>query len=566
MRKTLSTLVLFIFLLSCSRTTTIPSSKKVQGVMAEHAMVVTGSPIASNIGLSVIKNGGNAFDAAIAVQFALAVCYPYAGNIAAGGFAVYRTNEGEIGSLDYREKAPIAADRDMYLDEDGNVIKGLSTLGILAVGVPGSVDGMVKLHDKFGQTPFRELVQPAINLAQDGFVITQFQADKLNKYKEDLIKGNDYSIPFVKESEWKAGDRIVLKELSNTLSHIAKDGRSGFYEGPVADRFTQFMLDQNGLITQTDLNQYSSVWRKPVEIDFKGHRIISMGAPSSGGIIVAQLLEATEKFSVSKNGFGSEYNVQLFTELCRRAYADRATYFGDPDFVDVPQQLTDSVYILNRIRDIDMNKASKSMEIKEGVVNEIESLETTHFSIVDEEGNAVAITTTLNGSYGSKVYVPELGMLLNNQMDDFSAKPGVPNQYGLVGNEANSIEPQKRMLSSMSPTIVEKNGDLHMVLGTNGGSSIITQVFQTIINTVDFDMTMQEAVNAPRMHHQWLPDVVYIGEGLLTEEQWIALKGKGYQLNARNSMGRVNAILVHSDGMLEGAADYTRGMDQAVGY
>lgn len=537
------------------------------GPIGEQAMVSSAHPLATQIGVEVLENGGNAFDAALAVKFALAVVFPRAGNIGGGGFAVYRTNDGAIGSLDFREKAPLEATRTMYQDDQGNIIDGRSIIGHKAAGVPGSVDGILKLHEKFGSQPVNKLIQPAIELAYYGFTITADQAEVFNEKKEDFIKINGNGFFLVKDQPWQESDTLKLTELAGTLTQIRDKGREGFYGGIVADQIVKEMQQGGGLITAEDLTNYDAQWREPVTGMYRGHKIISMPPPSSGGVAVLQLLQGAEKYDLKKMGHNTGKTIHILTELERRVYADRATHLGDPDYYDVPvDMLLDPEYNSSRFSDIKKNKKTDSQTIKEGEVEVIESVETTHFSIVDPQGNAVSLTTTLNSFFGCKVYVKGAGFFLNNEMDDFSSKPGEPNQFGLVGGEANSIQPQKRMLSSMTPTIVEKDGELKMVLGTPGGSTIITAVFQAIMNVIDHDMGMQDAVNATRTHSQWLPDRILI------EERWTPLgaikklEKIGHEIGYRKAMGRMDCILVREDGTLEGGADYTRGDNYAKGF
>lgn len=530
-------------------------------------MISSAHPLATKVGVEVLKNGGNAFDAAIAVQFALAVVFPRAGNIGGGGFALYRMSDGIAGSLDFREKAPSASSRDMYLDENDEILDGLSTRGHLAAGVPGSVDGMFKLHEKFGSIPMAQLIQPSIDLAYYGYVLTEDAAYQLNQKSEDLRVVNGTEFFLVKEGGWKSGDSIRYIELASTLAQIRDKGKAGFYDGIVADQIVKEMQRGGGIISKEDLLNYDSRWRDPVSGSYRGHKIISMPPPSSGGVAVIQLLQGAEGYDIGSMGHNTKETLHILTELERRVYADRATHLGDPDFYDVPvSMLLDEKYNRDRFSTIKKNKKTDSQEIKEGKVDIIESVETTHFSVVDDEGNAVSITTTLNSFFGCKVYVQGGGFFLNNEMDDFSSKPGVPNQFGLVGGEANAIVPQKRMLSSMTPTIVEKDGKLKMVVGTPGGSTIITSVFQTIMNVIDHGMGMQDAVNAKRAHSQWLPDRILIEKDGVGEEVVRDLEEMGHAIEFRDSMGRMDCILVRDDGKLEGGADYTRGDNYAEGY
>jgi len=566
--KVVKVFFLLLAFISCqSQQSTYPPLPSETGPIGKEAMVSSAHPLATKVGVEVLKNGGNAIDAAVAVKFALAVVFPRAGNIGGGGFAVYRLNDGSIGALDFREKAPLAATRDMYLDEKGEVIKNKSIQGHLAAGVPGSVDGILKLHEQLGSKPLKELIQPAIHLAYYGFAITQDQADELNEKKEAFIEVNGPDFFLAKPTPWKAGDTIRFKELAGTLTQIRDYGRAGFYDGIVADQIVKEMQRGGGLITFDDLKKYESTWREPVTGRYRGHKIISMPPPSSGGVALLQLLQGAEMYDIGKLGHNTAKTIHLMTELERRVYADRATHLGDPDFYKVPvEMLLDPEYNKKRFSTISLNKKTNSQEIKEGNVDIIESVETTHFSIVDPEGNAVAITTTLNSFFGCKVYVKGAGFFLNNEMDDFSAKPGVPNQFGLVGGEANAILPEKRMLSSMTPTIVEKDGKLKMVVGTPGGSTIITSNFQVIMNVIDHGMTMQDAVNATRTHSQWLPDRILIEERYIEPKVIRKLKKMGHVIERRPSMGRMDCILVRPDGTLEGGADHTRGDNYAEGF
>jgi gamma-glutamyltranspeptidase / glutathione hydrolase len=537
-----------------------------RGLVSEKGMVVSARIEASQIGMEIMQKGGNAFDAMVATELALAVAFPFAGNIGGGGFMVYRLADGSIGSLDYREKAPFAAHRDMYLDEEGNVVPELSTLGALAVGVPGTVAGIFEVHEKFGSMPIADIISPVIKLAEKGVVVTENQARSLANSRAAIIKVNGPESTFA--GEFQAGDTIKYPAFAETLRRIAANGRDEFYKGETAQTLVRFLSEKGGIITMEDLAQYQAKWREPIVFNYKGHRVISMAPPSSGGVTLAQILGMLERFDLSSMGHNSPEYVQVLTEAERRAYADRNYFLGDPDFVEIPvSDLISSEYLQERMSTFNPDKATLSSEVSAGNIQFVESDETTHYSIVDPFGNAVSVTTTLNGAFGSKLYSEELGFFLNNEMDDFSAKAGVPNMFGLIGAEANSIAPGKRMLSSMTPTIVEKDGKLLMVVGTPGGSTIITSVLQTILNVIAFDMTMQEAVNAPRFHHQWLPDLINFEPEGFSAETLATLKSKGYLINEGNSpiIGKVDAILLLPNGRLEGGAD-RRGDDKAAGY
>ncbi|MCF6133011.1 gamma-glutamyltransferase [Flavobacterium wongokense] len=537
-----------------------------KGLVTEKAMVVSAREEASKIGIEIIKKGGNAFDAMIATQLALAVAYPYAGNISGGGFMVYRKANGDFGSLDFREKAPQKASKNMYLDKNGNVIPNLSTDGALSVGVPGSIAGIFEVHKKLGTLPLKDLFQPAIDLAQKGVIVSAKQKEKLDEYRNIIVTLSGDQTLYNKN--FQVGDTIKYLALSSTLKQILKNGKDEFYKGKTAKKLVAFLKQKGGIISMKDLADYKVVWRKPITFNYRELKIISMAPPSSGGITLAQIMKMIEPYEVSKLGHNSTQYLQLLAEAERRAYADRNYFLGDPDFVKIPQkQLLDDSYLRDRMKNFSFEKATQSSEVSHGNVAVYESNETTHYSIVDAEGNAVAVTTTLNGPYGSRLYCDELGFFLNNQMDDFSSKPGVPNYYGLVGAEANSIAPQKRMLSSMTPTIVEKNGKLLMLLGSPGGSTIITSVLQTILNVYEFDMDMQHAVDSPRFHNQWLPDDIMVEPGKFDKPTLDSLNAKNYKINEKFApvLGKVDAILVQPNGKLEGGADY-RGDDKAAGF
>ena len=528
------------------------------------ASIVSARQEASSIGIAIMEKGGSAFDAMIATDLALTVCFPNAGNISGGGFMVYRTADGKTGSLDFREKAPIAASADMYLDIDGNVIDGKSTLGGLAVGVPGTVAGLVAIHEKFGTIPWKELVQPAIDLALDGYLVTEKQEKSFNSKIEDFISVNGPETFYAQG--FKSGDRVKNIALANTLKRIAKFGKSGFYEGEIANDLVNRVKETGGIISHDDLLAYKPVWRDPINFQYKDLNIFAMGPPSSGGICLGQILKMIEPYDIGQYKHNSIKVMQIIVEAERRSYADRSLYLGDPDFYKVPEKkLLNTEYLNERMETFDFDKATKSIDIKPGSLIFEESEETTHYSIIDEIGNAVAVTTTLNGSYGSKVFVEKGGYFLNNEMDDFSSKPGVPNMFGLIGGKANSISSQKRMLSAMTPTIVEKNGKLSMIVGTPGGSTIITSVLQTILNVYEFGMNIQKAVSAARFHHQWLPDNIVMEPGRFDRNIIKKLQEKEYEIKEEYNkiIGRVDAIHISENGIISTGAD-PRGDDKAV--
>jgi gamma-glutamyltranspeptidase/glutathione hydrolase len=533
-------------------------------VTVYNAAVVCAQPLASKVGVDILKKGGNAVDAAIATQLALAVVYPGAGNIGGGGFMVAHLKNGKNTTIDFRETAPAKATRDMYLDANGNPQMHLSQDGHLASGVPGTVAGLFAAM-KYARLPFKKLIQPAIDLAEKGFAITAHQASDLNELKNEFVQLNTAPTVFVKEQAWKAGDTLIQKELANTLKRIRDLGTKGFYEGATAKLIAAEMAKGKGIISLEDLKNYTAKERKPMEFDYKASHIITMPLPSSGGIILQQVLKMIEKRNIGAMKFQTAASVQLLTEAERRSFADRAKYLGDADFVKVPvATLVSDKYLMERMQDYTPGKAGSSEIIKAGTIKESE--ETTHLSIIDKEGNAVSVTTTLNGSYGSRTVVTGAGFILNNEMDDFSVKPGIPNMYGAVGAEANAIAPGKRMLSSMTPTIVLKNNQPYMVVGTPGGTTIPTSVIQTLVNIIDFGMGATDAVNKPKFHHQWLPDEIFV-EDDFNEATITALKNMGYKVNKRDEIGRTQLILI-TNGQKKSitAVGDKRGDDDAEGY
>tara|TARA_B100000787_G_scaffold41063_1_gene29116 strand:+ start:1295 stop:3007 length:1713 start_codon:yes stop_codon:yes gene_type:complete len=544
----------------------LQATTPVLGVTSQKAMVVSAREEASKIGSEIMQQGGNAFDAMVATEMALAVCYPNAGNLGGGGFMVYRTHKGEIGALDYREKAPLRAFKDMYLDQNNKYLQQKSKTGGLAVGVPGTIAGIFKAHQKFGSLPMQSILRPVILLAKNGFKITEKQAKQFNDHRAVFKQVNQENSIFTKK--FKVGDVFKNEALANTLQQISDNGRKAFYQGDIAKTLVAFLQKNKSIISLKDLENYQAIWREPIVFNYKDLRIISMSPPSSGGICMAQILKTTANYPIAVYGHNTTKTIQVLVEAQRRAYADRSHYLGDPDFINIPvDSLLSDAYLKNRMDSFSFDGATPSHQIKHGNIQAPESKETTHYSIVDSYGNAIAVTTTLNASFGSKLYSKKLGFFLNNEMDDFSAKPGTPNLFGLIGADANAIAPQKRMLSSMTPTLVEKDNKLWMSLGTPGGSTIITSVLQTILNVYEFNMSMQQAVDAPRFHHQWLPDVVKVEATSFDAKTIKNLENKGYVIDYKNpsSIGTVDAILVLPDGSFEAGAD-KRGDDTAVGF
>ena len=539
---------------------------KTRGLIAKQAMVVSAREEASKIGVEILKKGGNAFDAMMATEMALAVAYPYAGNLGGGGFLVYRMADGTKGALDYREKAPLASTKDMYLDENGNVIKNLSTVGSMAVGVPGTVAGVFEAQKRFGKLHVVDILKPVIELAKKGYRVTKKQEDRIEHYDSIIRAVNGKEILY--NNNLKAGDNIINIPLAETLERISKNGRNEFYKGETAKRLVSYLQARGSIITLEDLAKYKAKWRDPIQFQYDDLTITSMSPPSSGGICLNQIMKMVEPFDLHDFGHNSLKSIQVIVEAEKRAYADRSFYLGDPDFVEIPSViLTSDIYLNERMKAFSFENPTPVDSISHGNILGYESDETTHYSIVDQFGNAISVTTTLNGGYGSKLYVEDLGFFLNNEMDDFSSKPGEPNYYGLIGAEANSIAPEKRMLSSMTPTIVEKDGELFMSVGTPGGSTIITSVLQTILNVHEFNLTMQEAVDAPRFHNQWLPDEIRMEPNSFDTDLIKKLETLGYIVNIKRTpiIGKVDGILVLDNGTLEGGAD-KRGDDAAAGF
>lgn len=529
--------------------------------VSQKGVVASAFPLASEAGAQMLRAGGNAFDAMIATQFALAVTHPQAGNIGGGGFTIGVTQEGQKIALDYREKAPGKAHRDMYIDKNGDADLSLSQKGGLASGVPGAVAGLFKMHE-YAKLPMEKLIQPAVDLAEQGYALSAADARLLNNQKKIFLKYNQNTIPFVKDGEWKEGDILVQKDLAETLKRIQKEGKKGFYEGKTATLIVQQMKESNGIISKKDLKNYEVRERQPLVFDYQGHEVVTMPLPS-GGLVLTQLLKMVDLKGLKGKQINSPEAVQLMTEVERRVFADRAEYMGDPDFIeDQSEMLLSEKYLKDRMANYDPDKATPSNEVGEVEQLGKESMETTHISVLDKDGNAVSTTTTINGSFGSKVVVSGAGFFLNNEMDDFSAKPGVPNMFGALGGKANAIEPHKRMLSAMSPTVVLKDSKVKIVVGTPGGTTIPTQLFQSIVDVIDFGANANTAVNAPRFHHQWLPEVIRVEKGF-PETTIEALEKKGYTFEKVNSFGRVEMIVVDENGNYQVVAD-GRG-DDSIG-
>ena len=554
-------IVLYFLVLQCTAQINPYNYHSQKKVVCTNGAVVSAHPLASKVGVQILKQGGNAFDAAIATQLALAVVYPGAGNIGGGGFLVAHLKNRKNIAIDYREKAPAKASRDMYLDSAGNPQMHLSQDGHLAAGVPGTIAGLFATH-KYASLPFAKLIQPAIDLAENGFAITAAEAASLNYTKEEFKKLNTSPVAFVKNTPWKTGDTLIQKDLANTLKRIRDNGQKGFYSGETAKLIVAEMNKANGIISYDDLENYRTKERIPDVFNYKGNIIVTMPLPSSGGIILQQMMKMIAKRNIGAMKFQTAASVQLMTEVERRAYADRAEFLGDPDFVKVPvKKLTSDAYLSERMKGYAADKAGNSTITKPGLIGESE--ETTHMSIADNKGNVVSVTTTLNGGYGSRTVVGGAGFILNNEMDDFSVKPGVPNMYGAVGNEKNAIAPGKRMLSSMTPTIVLRNNKPYLVVGTPGGTTIPTCVYQTLVNILEFGMSAEDAVNKPKFHHQWLPDQLYV-EKDFDETVKKQLEAMGYKVITRGQIGRTEVIQIKGKQII--AVGDKRGDDAAEGF
>ena len=539
-------------------------SNNLEKCIAKDAMVVSARKEASEIGLMMMKMGGNAFDAMIATELALAVVYPSAGNLGGGGFMVYRLNDGSVGSLDYREKAPIKATEKMFLNEKNEIIPKSSTYGALSIGIPGTVAGIFSVHEKFGSLPIEEIFKPVILLAEKGYEINDQQSKRFKRHLNEIKKINKTNSIYTKE--YKAGDTIKNVQLANLLSRIMLNGPDEFYKGKSSKKLVKFLKSNGSIISADDLEKYNTVWRIPITFQYDDLKIISMPPPSSGGICINQIMKIIEPYDLNELGHNSTDYIKLLVESFKRSYGDRAKFLGDPDFNEIPyNKITDYNYLKKKMELFSFEKPTPVNEIYSINLDLNESMETTHYSIIDPLGNSVSATTTLNSSFGSKLFCDELGIFLNNQMDDFAIKPGYPNIYGLIGGKINKIKAEKRMLSSMSPTIIEKNNNFYMALGTPGGSTIITSVIQTILNVHEFNMNMEESVNSPRFHHQLFPDLIKIEKEKFNDTVLVELENDGYNLEFVNPYGRVDGILALDCGCLDGGSD-NRGNDYAIGF
>ena len=527
--------------------------------------IVTAKYEATKAGHKILKMGGNAFDAMIATDLALSVVYPNAGNLGGGGFMVFRTSNSQYGSIDYREKAPLLSSENMYLDKNGNIIKNLSREGSLSIGVPGTVAGLFEVYEKFGTLPLDSIFKPALELAKDGFKLTKKQADLFNSSKSKILINSDSLSLFNKD--FKKDMIFSNDKLYKTLKYLLENGVEGFYDGDISKEIINYVSKKGGILTKEDFLLYKPVWRQPFIFEFDDLKIITMGLPSSGGIVLSQILKSIELISLDNYKTRDINYIKTLIELEKISFADRSRFLGDPDFYDtnIINSLVSTDYLNKRIKSIDFSNPKPSSEIYPGNISFKESNETTHYSILDSFGNAVSVTTTLNSNFGSKIIIPSLGFFMNNEMDDFSIKTGSPNIYGLIGGKVNSVQPQKRMLSSMTPTIIEKDGKLSMILGSPGGPTIITSVLQTILNVYLFNDNLKEAVDHPRFHHLWLPDKIYFEEGAFKQTIIDSLKILGYNFNTKtSSIGRVDAIYIDQNKKIYAAAD-PRGDDYASG-
>ena len=551
-------IISFILILSISFTFEFADA------IGKYGAVASSKEDASQIGIDVLKKGGNAIDAAVAVAFALSVTHPSAGNLGGGGFMIIRLANGKVTTIDFREKAPQLASKDMYLDDNGNVISDKSKYTSLASGIPGTVYGLGYAHEKYGSLPWDILIYPSINLAKFGFELDYHNTLLLNSNRCRKLLSNDSESKniFIKNTPFQINELFVQRDLSNTLLRIAKYGYKEFYNGLTADYIIDCMQRTRGLISYADLVNYDIVEREPIKFTYRDYNIYSMPPPSSGGIALANILNQLENFDISSLDFHSSSHVHLVVEAEKRAYADRAEYLGDSDFIEIPiNKLISKEYAFDRYSTISIKKTIPSKKINHGtIILDNESEETTHLSVVDRYGNSVSLTTTVNGWFGNGITVDNAGFLLNNEMDDFSAKPGFPNLYGLIGNEANAIEPNKRMLSSMTPTIIENpNGKLFLVLGTPGGSTIITTIVQILMNIIDFNMPIKEAVETKRFHHQWFPDIIQVEKNTFSKEILNKLGNYGHELKIRSSIGEVNCIKVDNNNLKHACSDSRRG-------
>lgn len=566
--------IIAITFLSFLLLTNFSFSQSIKSYRASNGMVVSASDIASQIGVNILKRGGNSVDAAVAVGFALAVTYPYAGNLGGGGYMIIHLASGKNVAIDYREKAPLKAYRDMYLDKDGNFVPELSQEGVTSAAVPGSVAGLIYALEKYGTMKLSDVIQPAIDLARDGWKLDYRTAESFNYFMKDFDKYPSSEKVFHKKNPYKQGDLFVQNDLANTLEIIKENGKDGFYKGKVADLLIKQIKTLGGYITQEDLDRYKPIEKEPVIGSYLGYKIVSMPPSSSGGITLIEMLNILENFKISKEDWGSSDYYFKLVETMKYAYKDRSDYLGDEDFVKVPKDVLISKEYAKKIYDkiiAHNGKAIPSNQLSSVPISNFkESNETTHYSVLDEYGNAVSVTTTINSAFGSKIIVDGAGFLLNNEMDDFSAKPGTPNQFGLVGNEANSIQPEKRPLSSMTPTIVLKDEMPFLIIGSPGGSRIITNVLQVILNCINFDMNLEDAIDFPRIHHQWLPDKIFTERFALSDDVMQKLVEMGYHFEDANLrftiLGLAEGILFDSQNKIMYGVSDKRGSGSAIGY